>query len=53
MNEKDNLVPISICHFQDALFQFWHDKNYDDRHFPLWMADQDILPSDKYQYVQK
>ena len=25
MNQKDNLVPIPIRHFQDALFQFWHD----------------------------
>ena len=25
MNEKDNLVPIPIRHFRDALFQFWHD----------------------------
>ena len=46
MNEKDNLVPIPIRHFQDALFQFWHDYT----RFPLWMVDQDILPSDKYCY---
>ena len=25
-NKKDNLVPIPIRHFQDALFQFWHDS---------------------------
>ena len=50
MNEKDNLVPISIRHFQDALFQFWHDKDYS---FPLWMVDQDLFPSDKSNGVQK
>ena len=49
MNEKDNLVPIPIRHFQDALFQFWHDRTS----FPLWMVDQDILPSEKYCHVQK
>ena len=49
MNEKDNLVPISICHFQDALFQFWNEKM--DTRFPLWRVDHDILPSDKYHCV--
>ena len=53
MNEKDNLVPIPIRHFQDALFQFWHDQDWKNTRFPLWMVDHDILPSDEYKYVQK
>ena len=48
MDEKDNLVPIPIRHFQDALFQFWHDHS-----LPLWMVDHDILPSDKSQRVHE
>ena len=52
MNEKDNLAPIPIRHFQDALFQFWHVGDQDSS-FPLWMVDHDILPSDKYCNVQK
>ena len=48
MNGMDILVPIAIGHFQDALFQLRNEKVCN---FPLWMVDHDILPSDKYDYV--